>query len=156
MRRRFDPWVGKIPWRRKWHPTSVFLPGKSHGQRGAWRATVHGVARVRHDLVTEQQQQQSFSSRRSGGLRSWEEPPAGERGQEGQEPRGQQLCWDRLNRSPRFPKQTYLASGFLNLGLQESPFPRSSAAQCELNFWEEVRGQSNPVLLGPKSRWFST
>ena len=28
------PWVGKIPWRRKWQPTSVFLPGKSHGERG--------------------------------------------------------------------------------------------------------------------------
>ena len=26
-------WVGKIPWRRKWQPSSVFLPGKSHGQR---------------------------------------------------------------------------------------------------------------------------
>ena len=32
-RRGFDPWVGKIPWRRKWHPTPVFLPGESHGQR---------------------------------------------------------------------------------------------------------------------------
>ena len=30
---RFDPWVGKIPWRRKWQPTPVFLPGESHGQR---------------------------------------------------------------------------------------------------------------------------
>jgi len=29
----FDPWVGKIPWRRKWQSTPVFLPGKSHGQR---------------------------------------------------------------------------------------------------------------------------
>ena len=29
----FDPWVGKIPWRRKWQPISVFLPGKSHGWR---------------------------------------------------------------------------------------------------------------------------
>ena len=29
----FDPWVGKIPWRRKWQPTPVLLPGKSHGQR---------------------------------------------------------------------------------------------------------------------------
>ena len=29
----FNPWVGKIPWRRKWQPTVVFLPGKSHGQR---------------------------------------------------------------------------------------------------------------------------
>ena len=28
-----DPWVGKFPWRRKWHPTPVFLPGESHGQR---------------------------------------------------------------------------------------------------------------------------
>ena len=29
----FHPWVGKIPWRRKWHPTPVFLPEISHGQR---------------------------------------------------------------------------------------------------------------------------
>ena len=28
-----DPWVGKIPWRRKWQSTQVLLPGKSHGQR---------------------------------------------------------------------------------------------------------------------------
>ena len=28
-----DPWVGKIPWKRAWQPTSVFLPGESHGQR---------------------------------------------------------------------------------------------------------------------------
>ena len=27
------PWVGKIPWRRPWQPTPVFLPGESHGQR---------------------------------------------------------------------------------------------------------------------------
>ena len=32
-RLRFDPWVGKIPWRRKCPPTPVFLPGQSHGQR---------------------------------------------------------------------------------------------------------------------------
>ena len=32
----FDPWVGKIPWRRKWQPTPVLLPGKSHG----WRSLV--------------------------------------------------------------------------------------------------------------------
>jgi len=29
----FDPWAGKIPWRRAWQPTPVFLPGESHGQR---------------------------------------------------------------------------------------------------------------------------
>jgi len=28
-----DPWVRKIPWRRKWQPTPVLLPGKSHGWR---------------------------------------------------------------------------------------------------------------------------
>ena len=33
---------GKIPWRRKWQPTPVFLPGESHRQRNWW-ATVHGV-----------------------------------------------------------------------------------------------------------------
>ena len=31
--RRLHPWVGKIPWNRKWQPTPVFLPGKFHGQR---------------------------------------------------------------------------------------------------------------------------
>ena len=30
---RFDSWVGKIPWSRKWQLTPVFLPGKFHGQR---------------------------------------------------------------------------------------------------------------------------
>ena len=33
VRRGFDPWVGKIPWRRKWLPTPVFLLGESHGRR---------------------------------------------------------------------------------------------------------------------------
>ena len=30
----FDPWVGKIPWRRKWQPAPIFLSGESHGHRG--------------------------------------------------------------------------------------------------------------------------
>ena len=29
----FDPWVGKIPWRKEWQPTPVFLHVESHGQR---------------------------------------------------------------------------------------------------------------------------
>ena len=28
----FDPWIRKIPWRREWPPTPVFLPGEFHGQ----------------------------------------------------------------------------------------------------------------------------
>ena len=29
----FSPWVGKMPWRRAWQPTPVFLPREPHGQR---------------------------------------------------------------------------------------------------------------------------
>ena len=32
-RPRFDLWIGKIPWKKKWQPSAVFLPGKPHGQR---------------------------------------------------------------------------------------------------------------------------
>ena len=48
-----NPWVGKIPWGRKWQPMPVFLPGKSHGPRIL--ATM-GLQRVGHDLVTKQKQ----------------------------------------------------------------------------------------------------
>ena len=44
----FDPWVRKIPWKRVWQPTPVFLPGEYPMDRGAWWATVHGSQRVRH------------------------------------------------------------------------------------------------------------
>ena len=40
----FGPWVRKIPWWKEWQPTPVFLPGESM-DRGAWRATVHGVSK---------------------------------------------------------------------------------------------------------------
>ena len=40
----FDPWVRKIPCRRAWRPTPVFLPGASHGQRSL-AATVHGIVK---------------------------------------------------------------------------------------------------------------
>ena len=39
---KFDPWVGKIPWRRKWQPTPVFLPGKFHGQMSLTGYTLKG------------------------------------------------------------------------------------------------------------------
>ena len=48
----FDPWVGKIPWRRKWQPTPIFLPGESQGQRSLGGYSLW-VARVRHDWVTK-------------------------------------------------------------------------------------------------------
>ena len=82
--RGFNPWVRKIPWGRKWHPTLVFLPGNSRGQRSLagyrpWshkeldpaeqlntHIHTHSIIsrasqvaqwqRVRRDLVTKQQQ----------------------------------------------------------------------------------------------------
>ena len=46
---RFDPWVRKIPWRRKWLPTPVFLPGEFLGQRTLVDYKSMGSQRVRHD-----------------------------------------------------------------------------------------------------------
>ena len=44
-RPRFGPWVGKIPWKRKWQPTPVFLAGEARGWRSlAGYSPVHGVA----------------------------------------------------------------------------------------------------------------
>ena len=43
-------WVRNTPWKRKWQPTTIFLPGKFHGQR-----SLAGFKRVRHKLETKQQ-----------------------------------------------------------------------------------------------------
>ena len=57
----FDPWVRKISWRRKWQPTPVFLPGKSHEQRslmgcrGLW-------GHKESDMTVNKQQQQHVLS----------------------------------------------------------------------------------------------
>ena len=48
----FYPWVRKIPWRRAWQPSPLFLPGESHGQRA-----LVGYKRVGHDSATKQQEQ---------------------------------------------------------------------------------------------------
>ena len=49
----FCPWVWKIPWRRKWQPTPVFLPGEPHGQRSLAGCSPRYCKRV--DLATKQQ-----------------------------------------------------------------------------------------------------
>ena len=51
----FNPWVGKIPWRRAWQPTPVVLPGESHEQRSLvgyspWGCKELGVAEHTYDL----------------------------------------------------------------------------------------------------------
>ena len=52
----FDPCVEKVPWRRKWQPTPVFLLAESHGQRSLAGYSPWGCKRVRHDLATKTQQ----------------------------------------------------------------------------------------------------
>ena len=51
-RRKFDPWAGKIPWRRAGQPTPLFLPGESHGERSLAGYSPRG-RRVGHDWVTQ-------------------------------------------------------------------------------------------------------
>ena len=48
----FDPWVGKIPWRRKWQPTPVSLPGKISWTEEPGGLKSMGLQRVRHDWAT--------------------------------------------------------------------------------------------------------
>ena len=48
----FNPWVRKIPWRRKWQITPVVLPGESHGWRSLVGLQSTGSWRVGHDWVT--------------------------------------------------------------------------------------------------------
>ena len=59
-RQGLDPWVKKIPWRRKWQPTPVFSPGESHGQRSLAAFSPWGP-RIGHDWATEQAHRQNIS-----------------------------------------------------------------------------------------------
>ena len=49
------PWVGKIPWRREWLLTPVFLPGKAHGQGSLAGYSPQGHKKVGYNLATYQQ-----------------------------------------------------------------------------------------------------
>ena len=46
--------IRKIPWRRKWQPTSLFLPGKSHGQKSSADYSPWGCKRIGHNFATKQ------------------------------------------------------------------------------------------------------
>ena len=65
-------WVGKIPWRRKWQPTSVFLPGESM-DRGTWQATVHVVTKRQTELSdwTQHTQPSNLGSNLSDIISLW-------------------------------------------------------------------------------------
>ena len=70
------PGVGKIPWRRAWQPTPVFLPGKSHGQRKPGGLQPVGLQRVRHDQSNLAHTHQGAGGDRGKG------PPQTPKGQE--------------------------------------------------------------------------
>ena len=59
-RLRFNSWVKKIPWSRKWQPTLVFLPGKSHGRRSVvgYSSLMGGSKRVGHDIDMQPKKKQ--------------------------------------------------------------------------------------------------
>ena len=68
---RFNPWVGKIPSRKKWQPTPVFLPGKSHGQRilagyspyscKEWDMTEHTQANLKSRQIGREDHKQELN-----------------------------------------------------------------------------------------------
>ena len=53
MRCEFDPWIEKIPQRRKWLTTVLFLPRKTYGQRSILTYSPWGHKRVGQDLATQ-------------------------------------------------------------------------------------------------------
>ena len=65
-RRGFNPWVQKIPWRRPWLPTPVFLPGESHGQRSLMGYSPQGHKESDTTEVTEHAHIIDFSHKTCG------------------------------------------------------------------------------------------
>ena len=71
LRRRpgFDPWVRKIPWRKKWLPTPVFLPGESQGRGSLVGCRLGGRTELDMTEATLQQQQQQQRVKRLPAMR---------------------------------------------------------------------------------------
>ena len=63
--------TGSIPRRRKWQPTPVFLHVKSHGQRTLTGYSPRGCQRVRHELVTKQQQELAWCDHTTHSLKNY-------------------------------------------------------------------------------------
>ena len=77
-RPRFHPWVRKIPWRRKWLPSLVFLPGKFHGKRERGELQLTGSQRiVRNSAHTHSQLSLALKviTRPHSGAGQWLVPP---------------------------------------------------------------------------------
>ena len=58
-----NPWIGKIPWRKKWQPAPVFLPGKFYGQRSLGLEQLTKLLKTTEQIINEtdiQNQQVQF------------------------------------------------------------------------------------------------
>ena len=72
----FDPWVGKIPWRRKWHPIPVLLPGKFHGQKslagyGPWGCKESDTTELLHLMSFIESQDKNWNTYKHFSLKQW-------------------------------------------------------------------------------------
>ena len=65
---RFHSWVGKVPWRQKWQPTPVFLPGESPWTEEPGGLPSMGSQRVGHNLATKSAPPQPLGGRYKGKL----------------------------------------------------------------------------------------
>ena len=70
----FNLWAGKIPWRRKWQPTPVFLHGESHGQRSLAGYSPWGGK--------ESDTTKRLNSNNIVSMRSWMSNPSGQKVEE--------------------------------------------------------------------------
>ena len=68
----FDPWVGKMPWRRKWQPSLVVFPRKSHSQRSSAGFSSWGCKSESRNLATDNSNGHSVSQRHSTGFQRWD------------------------------------------------------------------------------------
>ena len=133
----FYPWVGKIHWRRAWQPTSVFLPGESHGQR-TLVGTVHRVAKSQTWLEGLSMHAHTIKSSQSSGPQS---PSVSLRWTETGTEQQHRVWFSRWGNGSS--KATQLVSGYENLRLLESSTICQNQSQGHFFYW--ICSSENPV-----------
>ena len=133
----FDLWVRKILWRRKWQPTPVFLPGKSHGQGSLVAYSLWGCKRVGHNLATKQHEKmktlgvvRGTQDRQASWIYSRRELcPAGST-----QPLAQQLCFC-----------THLESSVIPIAIAHPSLYNSSSHGAQIQHQLPCSWNSNPM-----------
>ena len=129
----FNPWVGNIPWRRKWQSTPVFLPGESHGQR-----SLVGYSPWTHkELDTSDRVTNTFPFM---GRRGWGSP------QRWELPRKSLRAWDLVKRSGFFREGVQTLGCLLLLSYL---LPSEEFRKCHPSFTGDNRGMESVKDVGP-------